>query len=349
MFGIEFVNEAGVAPRPSSTPPSSGVGRKALFLLGMSVVLSVWSAAVVAQPKNVNEWLDRIAKSAKDLPYTGVYVHQTAEGSTTSRVTHLVDKQGNEHEKLEMLDGPLFEVVRRNEEMYCYRPDQKTVRIDRRATGRFFPSLVSGSPVNILDTYKVKLGQIERVAGHDCQWVILEPKDGMRYLQKLCAELGTGLLLRARLYNEKNQLLEQFMFTQIDVSGGVTRQDIRSRWEKSPGWQKDYSVRDSLKSADTGWQVGNPPAGFRKVMEMVRNLNGRKEPVAHLVYSDGLLNLSVFVEPSAGNSVQASAHSTEDGSISVAIRPLADFQVTVLGEVPVGAVQAIADSVSRRR
>jgi sigma-E factor negative regulatory protein RseB len=65
-----------------------------------------------------------------------VYVHQTAEGSTTSRVTHLVDKQGNEHEKLEMLDGPLFEVVRRNEEMYCYRPDQKTVRIDRRATGR---------------------------------------------------------------------------------------------------------------------------------------------------------------------------------------------------------------------
>ncbi len=349
MFGTEFVNQAARFPSSMSAPRSHRVGLKVLFSLGASVVLSALSTLAVAQPKNVNEWLDRMAKSARELPYTGVYVHQTTDGSTTSRVTHLVDKQGNEHEKLEMLDGPLFEVVRRNEEMYCYHPDQKMVRVDRRATGRFFPSLVTGSPATITENYKVKLGAVERVAGHDCQWVTLEPRDGMRYLQKLCAELGTGLLLRARLYNEKNQLLEQFMFTQVDVSGGVSRQDIRSRWEKSPGWQKDYSVKDSLKSADTGWQVGNLPAGFRKVMEMVRNLTGRKEPVAHLVYSDGLLNVSVFVEPNGGNNVQASSRSSDDGPISVAVRPLADFQVTVMGEVPVGAVQAIADSVSRRR
>jgi sigma-E factor negative regulatory protein RseB len=261
----------------------------------------------------------------------------------------LVDKQGNEHEKLEMLDGPPYEVVRRNDEMFCYHPDQKTVRVDRRATGRFFPSLVTGSPAAITENYRVKLGNIERVAGHDCQWLVLEPRDGMRYLQKLCAELGTGLLLRARMYNEKNQLLEQFQFTQVDVSGGVSPQDVRSRWEKSSGWQKDYSVKDSQKAADTGWQVGNLPAGFRKVMEMVRNLTGRKDPVAHLVYSDGLLNISVFVEPNGGTSVQPSSRSSDDGPISVAVRPLADFQVTVMGEVPVGAVQAIADSVSRRR
>lgn len=326
--------------------------RSKLVLSLAALVLCVVVAsptAVVAQPKNAEEWLERISKSARELPYTGVYLHQTPEGSNASRITHLVDKQGNEHEKLEMLDGPLLEVIRRNEEMFCYHPDQKTVRVDKRSTGRFFPSLISGSPGSIIDNYKVKLGTIERVAGHDCQWVVLEPRDSMRYLQKLCAELGTGLLLRAKLFNERNQLLEQFMFTQVDVSGAVSRQDIRSRWEKSAGWQKDYSVKDGLKSADTGWQVGNLPPGFKKVMEMVRNLSGRKEPVAHLVYSDGLSNVSVFVESNGGNVVQTSSKASDDGPISVSIRPVGDFQVTVMGEVPVGAVQAIAESVSRRR
>jgi sigma-E factor negative regulatory protein RseB len=322
--------------------------------LCLLVLICSFAAAAFAQSaspvnaKKAVDWLDRIAKSARELPYTGVFVHQTTEGATTSRITHLLDRQGNEHEKLEMLDGPLREVVRRNDEMFCYQPDQKTVRVDRRATGRFFPSLISGNPAAIAETYYVKLGTVERIAGHDCQWVILEPKDTMRYMQKLCADLGTGLLLRARMYNERNQLLEQFMFTQLDVTGGVSPKNVRSRFEEK-GWQRDYSIKNNLKTADTGWQVGNLPAGFRKITEMVRNLTGRKESVSHLVYSDGLLHVSVFVEPITGAAVQSSNRMTDDSPISMAIRPVLDHQVTVMGEVPMAAVQAIADSVTRRK
>ena len=320
-------------------------------IVATSCALAVAFFAMVAgaQPKDVNEWLERLSKSARELPYTGVFVHQTTDGSTTSRITHLVDKQGNEHEKLEMLDGPLLEVVRRNDEMFCYYPEQKTVRMDRRATGRFFPALVSGEPASIAENYRIKLGVIERVAGHDCQWLILEPRDSMRYLQKLCAELGTGLLLRARLFNERNQMIEQFTFTQVDVSGAVSRQDVRSRFESSPGWRRDAPTQERLRSAETGWQVGNLPSGFKKVMEMVRKLSGRKEPVTQLVYSDGLLHVSVFVESLAGDPVQPSSRASRDSPMSVVIRPVSDYQVTVMGEVPIGAVQAIADNVSRRR
>lgn len=320
-----------------------------LLVLICSVAASAFAqSASPVNAKKAADWLDRIAKSARELPYTGVFVHQTTEGATTSRITHLLDRQGNEHEKLEMLDGPLREVVRRNEEMFCYQPDQKTVRVDRRATGRFFPSLISGNPAAIAENYYVKLGTVERIAGHDCQWVILEPKDTMRYMQKLCADLGTGLLLRARMYNERNQLLEQFMFTQLDVTGGVSPKNVRSRFEEK-GWQRDYSIKNNLKPADTGWHVGNLPAGFRKITEMVRNLAGRKESVSQLVYSDGLLHVSVFVEPITGSPVQSSNRMTDDSPISMAIRPVLDHQVTVMGEVPMAAVQAIADSVTRRK
>jgi len=39
----------------------------------------------------------------------------------------------------------------------------------------------------------------------------------------------------------------------------------------------------------------------------------------------------------------------EDGPTSFAMRAVADHQVTVMGEVPLAAVQTIADGVTRRR
>ena len=293
---------------------------------------------------DAREWLERIARSARELPYTGVFIQQTADGVSTSRITHLVDRQGIELEKLEMLDGPLTEIIRRNEDMYCYHPDAKTVRVDRRVSGRFFPSLISGNAKAIAENYTVKLGTVERVAGFDCQWVILEPKDAMRYMQKLCAELGSGLLLRARMYNNRNQMLEQFMFTQLDLSRGLAKQSLKSRFEQLPGWQITDSAK-TTKTTDTGWKVAQLPAGFKKVAEMVRTMAGRPAPVSQLVFSDGLLQVSVFVEPIQGNAQTSGARMTDDSPIAFAMRPVADHQVTVMGEVPVAAVQAIADSV----
>ena len=84
-------------------------------------------------------------------------------------------------------------------------------------------------------------------------------------------------------------------------------------------------------------------------MEMTRNLIGRPDPVSHLVYSDGVLNVSVFVEaaqiaPNSFTSVVA-----EDGPTSFAMRASGDHQITVMGEVPLATVQNIADGVARRQ
>ena len=50
-------------------------------------------------------------------------------------------------------------------------------------------------------------------------------------------------------------------------------------------------------TADTGWTVRNQPPGFKKIMEMKRFKQEGRVPVAHLVYSDGLAAVSVFIEP----------------------------------------------------
>jgi sigma-E factor negative regulatory protein RseB len=80
---------------------------------------------------------------------------------------------------------------------------------------------------------------------------------------------------------------------------------------------------------------------------MKRALPGRSAPVTHIVISDGLVAVSVFIEPlPRGDKIQHGLSS--QGAISVFTRPVAEYLVTVLGETPPATVVQIANSVTPR-
>ena len=55
----------------------------------------------------------------------------------------------------------------------------------------------------LTQNYELRKGGQERVAGYDAQALILKPRDEFRYGHKLWAEITSGLLLKARMLNEK--------------------------------------------------------------------------------------------------------------------------------------------------
>jgi sigma-E factor negative regulatory protein RseB len=300
-----------------------------------------------AAPSDPLAWLQRAAQASRNASYSGVFVHNNGERTSTVRVTH-VTVNGDEHERIESLDGPPYEIVRRNEEMFCYFPDAKTVRLDRRINARFFPSILRAPAESIAASYDVKLGKTERVLGYDCQWIRLEPKDSMRFAQRLCAEVGTGLVIRAKTFNDQKQVIEQYTFTDLKLGPHVARSDVKSIFEaRVKQWITDSQPREEAKGVETGWAVGNPPAGFQKITELRRTLPGRAQPVSQLIFSDGLASLSVFVEPNAvpGRTGEAS---NEDGTTTFFVRPMGEHVVTVLGEVPLATAQQVGRSVTRR-
>ena len=97
---------------------------------------------------------------------------------------------------------------------------------------------------------------------------------------------------------------------------------------------------------DTGWMVKDLPPGFTKVIEGYRTLRGKPAQVAHLVFSDGLVAVSVFIEPTPANPQPVGL--SQQGGINVYSRQLDDHLVTVLGEAPGATVRQIAYSVIRR-
>jgi sigma-E factor negative regulatory protein RseB len=255
---------------------------------------------------------------------------------------------GEEHERIEPLDGPPHEIVRKNDEMFCYFPDAKTVRLDRRINAVFFPSIFRASPESIAASYKVELGQKERVLGYDCQWIRLEPRDNMRYAQRLCAEVGTGLIVRAKAMNAERQVIEQYTFTELRLGNQVGRADAKSIFQaRVKRWTTDAQPRDEAKTVETGWTVGQLPPGFRKVTELRRSFPGRDKPVSQLIFTDGIASLSVFVEPNPAPGRTPEAQN-EDGTTTFYARPMGEHLVTVLGEVPLAAARQVGQSVARQ-
>jgi sigma-E factor negative regulatory protein RseB len=312
-----------------------------------ALALGVACAAQAAPGTDPLAWLQRAVQSARSTSYAGTYLHSNGDRTSTVRVTH-VNANGEEHERIEPLDGPPYEIVRRNDEMLCYFPDAKTVRLDRRINSHYFPAILNGTPESIAASYDVKLGQVERILGYDCQWIRLDPRDGMRYAQRLCSEVGTGLIVRAKTLNENQQVMEQYTFTDLKLGSHVARSDVKSIFEaRVKRWITDAQPREEAKTVETGWAVAGTPPGFHKVIELRRTLPGRSQPVSQIIFSDGLANLSVFVEPNAAPQRSGEA-SSEDGTTAFFVRPMGEFVVSVLGEVPLATAQQVARSVARR-
>ena len=317
--------------------------------LSVAVVLLAGLSAVRAGAEPLTQGdalriLDRIATAARTLNYSGTFVYQHGERVETSRIVHFVDTDG-EHEKLETLDGPRREIIRNNDEVLCYYPDAKVVRSQKRVLQRSFPALVPEQLSSITEYYTVRIGLPERVAGFDSQAVILEPKDGMRYGHKLWAETRSGLLLKARTLNEARQIVEQFAFTQLNIGSGVTKDMIKPTYQATdPEWRLDRFAQSIPDETDTGWTVRDFPPGFRKIMEMRRTKQGGRVVVTHMVYSDGMAAVSIFIESMTGRTVNQGL--TRQGAINIYRRTVGDKLVTVLGEAPAITVMQMGDSVS---
>ncbi len=307
--------------------------------------LAMLAAAPSALADDAVAWLARAAAAARQLNYVGTIIYQHDGHVETSRLVHLNDL-GEEFEKIVNLDGPPREVIRSQGEVRCYYPDAKVVRIEPRTFRNAFPSLSPQQQKTLAEFYEFRKAETGRVAGLDTQAWTFEPKDGMRYGHKFWADPATGLLVRARLINERNEVVEQFAFTDITIGATITRDMVKPTWALAPpDWHIRPPGKGDLDMKETGWTVTRVPPGFSKIIEGTRRLRGARE-VAHLVYSDGLVAVSVFVEPMARGPHPTGQSS--QGGINVYIRQLDDNMVTVLGEVPALTIRQIANSVTRR-
>ena len=313
-----------------------------MILQVFGAVLALATSVAQAQSPETLSWLKKINEATQRLSYSGTFVYTNDGRSETSRITRYVDATGD-IEKLEVLDGVPREIVRTKDTVRCYLPDSRVVKVDRRAE-RGFPALVPEKIHALARHYDISLGETRRIAGLECQAVVLTPKDNLRYGYKLYADVNSGMLMRAVTLDPAGQSVEQFTFTQLAI-GNVTRDMVRPR-HAVRAWRVEDA--EAAPTRLTGWGLASELPGFHKITELKRRL-GESRPVGQMVYSDGLAAVSVFIEPLEGRREAVRTGLASMGAIHIYTREVANHMVTVVGEAPAVSVQRIADAVEFRR
>jgi sigma-E factor negative regulatory protein RseB len=295
----------------------------------------------VAQSQDSLGWLRKMQSATQRLSYVGTFVYQSAGRTETSRITRFVDASGA-IEKLEVMNGVPREIVRTRDTVRCYLPESRVIKVDRRIE-RDFPALLPEHIPALARHYDISLGDTQRIAGVDCQTVLLQPKDNLRYGYRLYADVNNGMLMRADTVDATGENVEQFMFTQLSL-GKVTRDMVRARHG-----QKDWRIEDAgaAPARLTGWGLAAELPGFQKITELKRRL-GDSRAAGQMVFSDGLAAVSVFIEPLESRRDRAATGLASMGAIHIYTREVANHMVTVVGEAPAVSVQRIADAVEYR-
>lgn len=313
----------------------------------------IFNLALAEEPLNdkheILSILRKMQGAAQKLNYSGTFVYQQANQIRTSRISHLLDASG-EIEKLEILDGKPREYLRKNDEVACYLPESKTIQIEKNVTQEVFPAFLTPNASSLPESYSIKKTEVSRVAGVECQTYLFEPRDVYRYGYRLCAESNSGLLLRAQTINPKNEVIEQIAFTQIAI-GDIEKQKVRSSFQNTEHWRiENLTVQSNIHS---GWMVKRLPAGFKKTREMKRLISvpgdeGKEKnqigshQVIQMIFSDGIAAISVFIEPYTEGRVEGSL---QQGAMTIVGRRHGNFWLTVIGEVPVTAIQQVMNSI----
>lgn len=328
--------------------------RRTLALFKFVVAVSSFIAfsshaepAPAGETRDAQALLRTIQSAAQKLNYSGTFVYQQGSQVRTSRITHLLEGK-NEIEKLEVLDGQPREYIRSNDEIICYVPDAKTLLVEKRVAQDVFPALLAANADALAEHYTIRKGESGRVAGFDCQTVVLEPKDDLRYGYKLWAEKSTGLLLRAQTINEAGAVIEQISFTQLAI-GNVDRNRVKPSFTNTRGWRVENAVMTQVDLSN--WNVKRLPPGFLRTRELKRMVSdvpvqpgmpASQREVSQIVFSDGLAAISVFIEPGTQSRTEGSL---QQGAMNIIGKRQGEFWLTIVGEVPSNAIRQVANSI----
>jgi len=292
---------------------------KALNIFCVALLALYFSAHVnAAEPTSPSQWLEKMSSALQKLNYQGVFIYRRAEDLAAMKVTHVADEQGT-REMLETLTGEARREIRTT-------PANSADDV--------------GQLANIDHYYSLELLGNDRAAGRVTQLISVTPKDEYRYGYRLWLDQVTGLLLKSDLLDQKGEVLEQVMFTSLELLQPEQVADALGLSGSSVA--PDSTTVPGPATSKNNWVVGTLPKGFVLMSAHSDSLNSAFD---HSVYSDGLASVSVFIER-AKSEGDAFVGVSQMGAVSAFGNVDAGYQITVVGDVPEVTVTTIGQSIS---
>ncbi|MEO5573226.1 MAG: MucB/RseB C-terminal domain-containing protein [Gammaproteobacteria bacterium] len=317
------------------------------------------SVAAADSSPTARDWLEKMSRATHELDFEGTFVYLHDQQMMAMHITHMIDAQGA-HERLLPLSGAGHELILDGNNAASLSTQESASVID--PSGTSFPEALPSRVEQLEANYDFALLGRQRVAGRLTQGINVKPKDNLRFGYRLWLDDASGLLLKADMLNESGVPIERMMFTELSVGNVVSMGSVNAatasgstpaesgadikQTEKAAAAQPEPPAKTLPSTAQRpgdDWRITQLPKGFKLVERNKYLMSANQMPVEHLVLTDGLASVSVFIEKSA----------PEDKFVGISHRGAVNaygvfshgHQITLVGEVPVATVQLIGQSI----
>ena len=316
---------------------------KSRFVLPICLLIApvlVWAA----DDQTIEMWLQKMHYAAHMLNYTGRFVYQQDKQLSLMSIAHAVTKEG-EREKLVSMDEAGREVIRGGGRVTCILPDSKSVMVEEGSRKVRFPPAFPVNLDQLKGQYTFYIDRQDKIAGQEARKIVIKPTDKYRYGHNLWVDEKTGLLLKTQLLDENGKLLEQFMFIKIQFMDKVPEDMLKPRatGKEYTWYESQDSNEPETKDDKHAWLVQELPRGFVSDKTRYHRVHD-KMSVEHLVFSDGLASVSVFIEKD-NDKEPSLLGASRMGAVNAFGRSLDNYHIMTVGEVPRRTVRMISESV----
>lgn len=295
---------------------------------------------------NADEWIKGMAKANETINFSGTYVVIEDDQTQTIKVAQRYNSAQNKYQQLiQYLNGS---------DDLLYSDSQLALMKEANGTIRAVPNIKSSivSLINelpqrldiIQKNYDLELKEIDRVANRPAQHLIIKPKDQYRYGYHLWLDEETGLVLRAAQIKQK-QILAQFIFTEINFNINP----MTATWDEFETFlnQQSSSLKHHDSKSNPDWNT-QTFLGFTAQKHIKEYSQANQSPIEVIVFSDGLANITVFIEelPEGSNSSQPVliGHETR-GALTVLGAVDNQHQMMLFGDVPIETLKTCIENL----
>lgn len=310
--------------RADPFPAMRRVALAALCALAICLPLATtWAEEVAVEGPSAQDWLERMNAALSQRPYRGTLVYVRDGRLDALRIVHQPAAGGIGERRLSTLSGEALEVVARADGLRFLDGEGHAGWQGGSAALPSAPRAVRPLPA----LYELHLAGADRIADRSAQVIEIRARDGFRYGHRLWLDRHSGLPLKSASLGSDGRVVEQLMFTEVQIDPPLP-----------PSAALPVAPAVAPNVPDAPWQVLDAPEGFALALVDAG-------PSVHLLYSDGVAHVSVYVEALSAQQPTVSG-AFGRGALQGFGRIAHGRQVVVVGDVPAATVERFAQGVT---
>lgn len=301
-------------------------------------------AGDAAARQSASSWLNKLASTVASRNFQVSFVLSRAGQETIPYLwRHAVLSDGTVMEQLNVQNGPGQEQIRVGDIVSVFEPDTQPYSLRASAIQGPIPAALLQTPDSLQAGYEFVTVGRARISGRTAQQLRIISRDNNRFSYQLWLDEQTGMLLKLNTLDLQGAVIEQIQITGFTLSDEPHPYFAKVNQANLP---PPMAVGQD-KNPEHQWQLGYLPKGMTLVREDIRRLPGTGQVVEYKLFSDGLVDVSVYVQK-AEQGVGADLALRHELNTFLSLVQ-GQVQITVVGEIPLQTATTIAQSIEVKR